>query len=227
MSYANATISPAARARSAAGVVAIHAMLGAGVVLGLTVTGTIPPPTVIFEGTNIPEELPPPPPPEPTETIEETTTDSVITAPERDWDLPIDSSVPAEPMRPNFPDGVVLDPTPREIIIPGPPVPPPTPLFDPVGPLPRNGPAGWITNNDYPSRALQRGWEGTAGYRLVVGSNGRVSECEITRSSGHSILDRETCDRLESRARFNPAKNNRGEDVVGTYTGQVTWQIPD
>ena len=114
--------------------------------------------------------------------------------------------------------------------IPGPAVIPPTPpapAITPVGASPRNGPAGWITTNDYARSDLVREREGTAGYRLVIGSDGRVDACEITRSSGHSSLDRNTCRLIESRARFDPATNNRGETTVGTYTGTVTWQIPE
>lgn len=61
----------------------------------------------------------------------------------------------------------------------------------------------------------------------MIGSNGRVNECEITRSSGHASLDRNTCRLIERRARFDPATNNRGETTVGTYSGSITWQIPD
>lgn len=227
MSYVNATVSPAARIKAASGVIAIHALLGAGVIIGLAATGVIPDDYVIIDTFDVPDEIPPAPPPEPVETAEPTSNESVITAPEPPIRIPVDRSVPAEPLRPTIADGVVLDPTPHEIIIPGPIVPPATPLFDPVGPLPRNGPAGWITNVDYPRRGLTRGLEGTSGYRVVVGSDGRVDACQITRSSGHSVLDNAVCRLIESRARFDPAKNNRGNVVVGTYNGQVTWQIPD
>ncbi len=226
MSYVNATVSPAARARSIAGVVGIHALLGAGVVIGLTITDLVVEEDNELISFFVDDEVELPPSP-PVETPEPTPVESVITAPEPPIRIPVDRAPPAEPTRPDLTGPVVLDPTPPVLDIPAPPAPPATPLFDPVGPLPTNGPAGWITNNDYPRQALVRGWEGTSGYRLVVGSNGRVSECEITRSSGHSVLDREACQQLERRARFDPAKNNRGDVVVGTYTGQVTWQIPD
>ena len=227
MSYVNATVSPAARARSIAGVVGIHALLGAGVVIGLTITDLVIEEDGKIISIFIEDDIEVPPPPPPVETPEPASSESVITAPEPPIRVPIDRAPPARPVEPNLTDGVVLDPSPPIIEIPGPVAPPATPRFDPVGPLPTNGPAGWITNNDYSRSDLVRGREGTAGYRLVVGSNGRVDACEITRSSGHSTLDRNTCRLIERRARFDPAKNNRGDVVVGTYTGQVTWQIPD
>ncbi|MEL1249815.1 energy transducer TonB [Aurantiacibacter gilvus] len=226
MSYVNATVSPATRARSIAGVVGIHALLGAGVVIGLTITNIIVEEDEELISIFVDDEVELPPPP-PVETPEPTPVESVITAPEPPIRVPLDNAPPARPTELDLPDSVVRVATPPIIEVPGPVAPPATPLFDPVGPLPTNGPAGWITNADYPRRALMRDMEGTAGYRLVVGSNGRVNDCQITRSTGHSVLDRGTCRQLESRARFEPAKNNRGDVVVGTYTGQVTWQIPD
>ena len=228
MSYANATVSPAARVKAASGVIAIHALLGAGVVLGLAATGIIETPRTIIETFDVRDELDPPPPPPTPEPAQPTSERSVITAPDPVIPIPIDRSVPAEPVQLDMSDNVVLRPI-GNIDVPGPavPQPPARPLFDPVGPTPANAANRWITNNDYPRVGITRELEGTVSYRLVVGSNGRVENCEIARSSGHDVLDREACRLLERRARFNPAKNNRGEEVVGTFTGSVTWQIPD
>jgi protein TonB len=92
---------------------------------------------------------------------------------------------------------------------------------------PRGSPASWISADDYPSRPLRNGVEGQSGYRLVVGSDGRVSACEITSSSGSSELDRETCRLITRRAHFEPATDASGANVVGTYSGTVRWEIPD
>lgn len=222
MSYANATVSPAARIRAASGVIAIHALLGAGVVLGLAVTGVItteePPIDVI--------DIPIDPPVVEPEVIPDDPVTSYTppAAPVPPMDFTRSDPVETVPVGPTIPDYV-----PRTIPTPSfdPPAPPtPAPLFNPVGPVPR-GAQGWITTDDYSRADLTRGREGTASYRLVVGSDGRVDACEITRSSGHASLDTNTCRLLERRARFDAARDNRGERVVGSYTGSVTWQIPD
>ena len=83
-----------------------------------------------------------------------------------------------------------------------------------------------MTADDYPSRDLRDGNEGTALFRVVVGSNGRVSACEIVRSSGHAGLDAATCKAVTARARFTPATDENGARVVGTYSSSVRWQIP-
>ena len=229
MAYANATVSPAARLRAASGVIAIHALVGAGIIAGLSITGVIEEKdggiAAFFESD-------PPPPPPPTEPAPQPSEQALapVTAPQPPIDLVRTAPIEAEPVNPNISDEVVLTPPPRTLEIPGPaviPPSPPAPAFTPVGASPRNGPAGWITTNDYARGDLVREREGTAGYRLVIGSDGRVDACEITRSSGHATLDRNTCRLIESRARFDPATNTRGETTVGTYTGTVTWQIPE
>lgn len=227
MSYSTATVSPAARLRAATGVIAIHALVGAGVVVGLTITGTIAPPAAIIDTWDIKDAPPPPPPPE---VVPEPAPEAYapVTAPAPPIPLERNAPVEAEPVRPNILNEVTLRPAPEMVDIPAPSVTPSiAPAVDPVGARPRNGPTGWITTNDYSRSDLVREREGTAGYRLVIGSDGRVDACEITRSSGHATLDRNTCRLIESRARFDPATNNRGERTVGTYTGSVTWQIPD
>jgi len=225
MSYANATVSPAARLRAATGVVAIHALVGAGVVLGLTITGVIAPPGPIVDTWDIPATPPPPPQPIP-EPVEQTY--APTTAPDPVVRIERDVPITVEPVTPNISDTVSLLPPPRTLEVPAPVVTPSvSPSFSPVGAIPRNGPAGWITTDDYARSDLIREREGTADYRLVVGSDGRVDACEITRSSGHATLDRNTCRLIERRARFDPATNSRGDRVVGTYSGSVTWQIPD
>lgn len=224
MSYANVAATPADRARAAVSVIAIHAMLGFGIVAGLTVSGVISAEDGPMTSWNVDETDPPPPPPDdipPPDTPPSYNPPAATRAP----------IIIAEPS-----DIRVVEPTiinPDVVRIPGPVATPsidpprPTPSFTPAGPVPRNGPAGWITNNDYSTSDLRREREGTARYRLVVGSDGRVDACEITSSSGHASLDRTTCRLIESRARFAPATNSAGDRVVGTYTGIVTWRIPE
>ena len=101
----------------------------------------------------------------------------------------------------------------------------PPPRFDPIAPRARNG--GWVTDSDYRTPWINRGWEGTAGFRLRIGTDGRVDSCTITDSTGHSALDEATCRLVQRRARFDPARNERGETVSGSFSSAVRWQIPE
>lgn len=107
-----------------------------------------------------------------------------------------------------------------------PPPPPPPPRFTPKGAAPKGRPGEWASDNDYPTRALQLGQEGVTGFHLSVGTDGKVANCEITKSSGSAELDKTTCDLMRRRARFTPASDGDGNPTTGSYTSSVRWQIP-
>ena len=230
MAYVDSTSAPGARARALLGVGAIHAVMAIGVYTGLTITGVIDKPESIVTAWDVPTPTPtlePPPPQETEQQIPDVVTYNPPKAPERKLDLPTRDPVVAAP----FDDGAIMPTIPDTL--PGTGIgngglalPSPTPSVAAVGPKAINGPTGWITTDDYPRRDLMRENEGTVRYRLVVASNGRVETCEVTQGSGHSGLDAETCRLLQRRARFEPAKDGSGAQVVGTFTGAVTWQIP-
>ena len=80
--------------------------------------------------------------------------------------------------------------------------------------------------SDYPARALAARHEGEVGYEVVVGTNGRVSNCRVNRSSGDAALDAATCRVLRERARYLPARDIRGGTMEGVETGTYAWRLP-
>lgn len=109
------------------------------------------------------------------------------------------------------------------------PMPPASQSSDKEGspPIPKGNPGYWANEDDYPLLALEEEREGTAAFRLTVGTDGRVTGCEITQSSGHSDLDEATCAKLIERAEFKPARDKNGHLTVGTYANRIRWKIPD
>lgn len=104
----------------------------------------------------------------------------------------------------------------------------PLPSFaDPVSAKPRGNPGQWVTDADYRSRWIREGLSGTARFTLAIDASGRVSECTITRSSGHAELDAATCRLIERRARFEPARDAMGNTIAGAYSNAINWKIPD
>jgi protein TonB len=106
-------------------------------------------------------------------------------------------------------------------------LPPIEPLLDPVAAYPRGNPGNWISTADYKTSWIRRGFTGTARFTLQIDASGKVSGCTITGSTGHAPLDRATCQLLEARAIFNPAKGSDGTAVAGSYSSSVNWTIPE
>ena len=214
---------------SLAAVIAVHAGLGAALVLGLQVAVTITPEPDDPTTFNIPKT--PPPPPEVIEDPAPTpkTAERIVTAPE----VEIDLSNAEQTVNVIEPDILTFPPiggtetgTGIEIALPT-PTPIPTPAFDPVSAKPRNDPALWITANDYRPSWIRREWVGTARFTLNIAANGRVENCTITGSTGHGALDAATCKLIQKRAKFQPARSSAGEAVPGTFTNAVRWELPE
>lgn len=224
MAYVDKT--PSKNSRSAVIMVgAIHAVIGYGLIVGLA--------PAIFDrpepGRVIGEQIPLPPPPPPV--VEPQQTEFTHTSP------PIYTPPSAQDINPHpveidtttiiLPSFTPIEVKPAPSGIPKPFPSAASPSFDPVPVKPRNDPGAWVTTNDYRSSWINRELTGTAGFKVEVGANGRAVSCLITKSSGHDALDQATCDLISKRARFEPARNNKGDKVGGTYSSSVRWQLPE
>jgi protein TonB len=80
--------------------------------------------------------------------------------------------------------------------------------------------------DDYPADAQRNGEQGTVQATLAIDARGQVSGCTIVRSSGHASLDNATCDILQRRARFSPARDLSGDAIPSTVTTPpVVWRL--
>lgn len=161
-----------------------------------------------------PEEPPPPPPDQPI------TPPPVVTPP------PIVRTPPTTAptiTTTNTPPPVY---TPTPVVAPPPPPAAPPPPSKASGASPRGNPGNWATTNDYPARALREERAGTTRFRVTIGPDGRVTDCQVTGSSGHADLDEATCKNVTRRARFKPALDSAGNPISDTYSNAVRWEIP-
>lgn len=214
-----------------AGALGIPAAVGALLVVGLAVTVTIAPEAPRLEGFTVKPLPVPPPPPEPVEPAAPTSNPAAPTAPittliPRPEMLPVDLGLNdpiTVPINTGLPIGTGTGPidfgTPQPAASASP--------FKPVGAKPRGNPGGWVRNSDYRSRWLREGMSGSARFTLAIDASGAVTGCTITRSTGHGALDAATCDLVTRRARFEAARDGSGKPVPGSYTGAITWRIPD
>lgn len=86
---------------------------------------------------------------------------------------------------------------------------------------------GRIRDSDYPRGAGEAGVGGTVGVRFVVEPDGRVSGCDVTRSSGSAVLDDTTCRLIVERFRYDPSRDPEGRPVRATIVQNHSWLIHD
>jgi TonB family protein len=96
----------------------------------------------------------------------------------------------------------------------------------PTTATPLENPGNWITNEDYPSRALRYEKEGVVGFLISIDTTGTPSSCAIIQSSNSEDLDTQTCNLMMQRARFSPARDAKGEAITATYRSRVRWTVP-
>ena len=86
--------------------------------------------------------------------------------------------------------------------------------------------AGDIDNaEDYPRDALKNGKHGTTYFAYLVGTDGLLKGCRITRSSGSRLLDDTTCRLAIARFRFRPALDTAGRPVASEVRGDQKWVL--
>ena len=163
------------------------------------------------------EDEPPPPPDEPPP------------PPEKQLETPPPIVAPPPIVRTNTaPPPMVITPVappPQITVAPPRPAPPPPPRTVKPASAKANL-ASYVSNDDYPDSAIRNEEQGTTGFRLDVGPDGRVTGCTITSSSGSSGLDNATCRLMKSRARFTPATDATGNRVSDSVSSRIRWVLP-
>jgi protein TonB len=219
MAYADQQMS--SRKIVAIGLVALlHAIIGYAFITGLAYS-VIKKATADLKTFDVqdtpppPEEKPPPPPPE--QKVEP----PPMVAPPPIVRSPVVIAPPMQTVQAAPP--VVITPT----APPAPPPPPAPPAPKLASPAQARGNAGsWVTSDDYPSRALREEKEGVTGISFTVGTDGKVSNCQVTSSSGTPELDEATCTNFVRRARYKPAQDDGGKPISQNLSQRVRWQIP-
>ena len=66
---------------------------------------------------------------------------------------------------------------------------------------------------------------GTVSYRATIGTNGRLSDCRIVRTSGNAALDAATCALALRHVRFRPARDEKGRKVTDSALFEQEWTV--
>ncbi len=81
-----------------------------------------------------------------------------------------------------------------------------------------------IESKDYPSVSRAAEEEGVTHVSYVVGTDGRVTQCEVVQSSGFQRLDHAACAIIQRRFRFSPA-TLKGRPVTERKTQLMPWRL--
>jgi protein TonB len=86
--------------------------------------------------------------------------------------------------------------------------------------------SGRLKFSDYPAALTDTGIGGTVAVRYLVWTDGRVTKCDVTRSSGNALLDATTCRLIRERFRFRPSRDPRGKPVPAILVENHEWDAP-
>ena len=212
MAYANEGMSK--NRMIALGLVALlHVFLGYAFVTGLAlkaVKAIVQP----LETVNVEEDAPPPeePPPPPPKDIE---IPPFVPPPE----VSVAQDAPTNAITTQ--SAVPQPEPPRYVAPPAPPAP--APLAAPTAATPK-GRGNTFSDDDFPDASRRAEEAGVTRVSYTVGTDGKVSACNVTQSSGFPRLDDATCKIIMRRFRFNPATRD-GQPVVENKTQPVRWQL--
>jgi TonB family protein len=98
-------------------------------------------------------------------------------------------------------------------------------VAQPAGDVPRPLTATTVTDTDYPLAALLAAEQGRVTLNLTIGTDGRVTDAQVTRSSGSQTLDEAAVRTAKARWRYQPVMRN-GQPVASTLSTDVVWTLP-
>ena len=173
---------------------------------------------------NVFDVAPPPPPPPPDEPPPPPPDQSLPPPPVVSPPPIVQTNAPPPPITTVATPPPVYRPTPTAPP-PSPPAPPPAPRVSQAAGL-KGNPGNFFNADSYPPGALRAQAQGRVVARLTVGTDGRVTDCSVSSSSGNDDLDSTTCRIAKSRVRFSPAKDDSGNPIQSSYTLPVRWVLP-
>ncbi len=84
---------------------------------------------------------------------------------------------------------------------------------------------GDIRDRDYPREARDAGIQGNLTTRYVIGTDGRIADCRVVKSSGSALLDAATCRLVTDRFRYRPARDASGRKITDVVFDDHHWRL--
>lgn len=86
--------------------------------------------------------------------------------------------------------------------------------------------ASYVSPYDYPAAAASLRLHGDTHALIDVDIDGKASNCRVVRSSGQKEFDKTTCMVVTKRARYEPARNAKGEPIKAPFYLVFRWEVP-
>lgn len=80
-----------------------------------------------------------------------------------------------------------------------------------------------LKRSDFPAKVLPPNIRVTVYMRWTITAKGRVTNCQVTRSSGYPEVDAVTCELITKRLRYEPSRDAQGRPVADVGIGEQTW----
>jgi len=159
------------------------------------------------------EDIPPPPPPPdfkppPVNAIAPEVTIDLAAAPPP----PVTTAITNTPPPPPAPPAPVVQ-------APPPPPPPPPPPTPPVATTSHT-----VTADDYPPVSIRLQEQGKVAIKYTINTDGGVTECAVTGTSGKPRLDDAACTMVKKRWKFKPATQD-GKAVAVSVPAEVIFAL--
>lgn len=94
-----------------------------------------------------------------------------------------------------------------------------------VSATPQENPQRWYKEGTYPGSPLMFGVQGMSRMLMTINPDGRVSQCVTFGSSGNAKLDEFACKGFLLNGRFNPARDQHGDPIVGYFVFGLDFRI--
>lgn len=99
--------------------------------------------------------------------------------------------------------------------------------FGPASARPRHPLQYYFIRATYPRAARRAREEGSVTFDVTIDTEGRVTGCTITESSGSDALDEATCEVMRRSVRYYAAIDAAGNRISGVSGGTVYWQLSE
>lgn len=87
-------------------------------------------------------------------------------------------------------------------------------------------PGEWIQADDYPRDSIKAGERGAVSILWTIGTDGSVSNCRVTQTSGYALLDQAACNAILRRGHYKAALDVEGKPIRSYGSRKVVWKIP-